>query len=856
VHNQKSYTPLDLNDYLDYLTAKYAQLFHHDDFGWIYADNNLKPNWQTISTHQLSIGELIRLFHDYRQLIGVGFSQQTKYGLIDIDWSSKYHPAHDSEKFQKLLQTLETIGLTRYIVLQSSYSQGIHVYLPLPDKVGTFHLAAAIRVTLADVGIELKNGQVEIFPNTKSFAKAETGGFSNYKRHRLPLQPESGSYLLEDDGLNPQPIEASGQLEAFLDQWEWASAGQDMELLHRKLPQLYAKYKHRKNRYKYQSDEERSKKARIWLTDLDLTISVGWTDKGKTYNLLPKFLAKGVVFLELKGKELFEWMYTAITNAPGYQQYCGHKHEIEKLIWSWIKTNDRTQYYTPYQSEPNRNQPYPFGSPKRAKKKPRQINPANKRLADLAAHRIRTAVGCLRDKFTPDLKIGEWQEMIRDLIQKLFEVSCSNNTLTRHKSIWHPKYSDLLTTLPQTEENAPEDIQTDEISPCIDISVNRLENEQTESGENFHQLEPLMIGIPLELLPNSNNPPLPRAEHHEPETGITTTARAPGKFEVLAGALSKMIGIAAIVINIGLAAGIATAESTVAVYTNPSATNTQFNEPALVSTNSNTNMAQFGAGESESEIIDQTVLADVPPCQDPRIPSMRITRYNPNQIGVPWTTADEFYKFLGYLVIVAKQDKSIKNPHAWAVKSIKNLKERGINSHWLTFTGQKMVDPHSPEAEFLRGFFRGATPSPTNFTNRRAEPILSIVEQAYSQPSQQPPTFPMVEVEVEQAYSQPSQQPPTFPMVEVERAYSQPSQQPPTSPMVEVERVYSQPTKQDSMDSSPEPTPIAPTENGHQHSQHNRISCPKCQIPAPAVELERWDMCAFCARKIYAKRVI
>jgi hypothetical protein len=495
-------------------------------------------------------------------------------------------------------------------------------------------------------------------------------------------------------------------------------------------------------------------------------------------------------------------------------------------------------------------------------------------LADLAAHRIRTAVGCLRDKFTPDLKIGEWQEMIRDLIQKLFGVSCSNNTLTRHKSIWHPKYSDLLTTLPQIEENAPEEILSEEISHCIDSSVNQLENEQTESGENFHQLESLMVGIPLELLPNSNKPPLPRAEHHESETVITTTAQTPGKFEVLAGALSKMIGIAAIVINIGLSAGIATAESTVAISTNPSATTTQFNEPALVSTNSNTNTVQFGASESEIILIDQTVLANVPPCQDPRIPSMRITHYNPNQIGVPWTTADEFYKFLGYLVIVAKQDKSIKNPHAWAVKSIKNLKERGINSHWLTFTGQKMVDPHSPEAEFLRGFFRGATPLPTNATiNRPSEPILSIVERVderatqqppispmvevervYSQPSQQPPASPVVEVE--RVYSQPSQQPPTSPMVEVEQAYSQPSQQPPTSPMVEVERVYSQPTKQDAMDSSPAPTPIAPTENGHQHSQHNRISCPKCQIPAPAVELERWDMCAFCARTIYAKRVI
>jgi hypothetical protein len=177
---------------------------------------------------------------------------------------------------------------------------------------------------------------------------------------------------------------------------------------------------------------------------------------------------------------------------------------------------------------------------------------------------------------------------------------------------------------------------------------------------------------------------------------------------------------------------------------------------------------------------------------------MYLIEYNPNQIGVPWTTAGEFYKFLGYLVIVAKQDRTIKNPRAWAITSIKNLKERGINSHWLKFTGQEMFDPNSPIAESLRQRF---SPTPTATVNvmidRPKEPISKIVQ-----------------------------------------------------------RLERQPTKREPISRPPEPTPIATTESGHRHQRSQNSSCPKCEAPTPAVELERWEMCRFCATDILFKRKI
>ncbi len=55
--------------------------------------------------------------------------------------------------------------------------------------------------------------------------------------------------------------------------------GQDIQLLKRKLPQLYKKYKDYKNRAKYQGQGKgttKTKKAIEFETDLDKTLEIGW----------------------------------------------------------------------------------------------------------------------------------------------------------------------------------------------------------------------------------------------------------------------------------------------------------------------------------------------------------------------------------------------------------------------------------------------------------------------------------------------------------------------------------------------------------------------------------------------------
>ncbi len=555
--------------------AKLTRIFRHNNFGFIVADKQT-VNWIAESAYPLSSGELVQLFLDEQKLIGVGFDAKTKYIMLDIDWLSKYHPTHDIDQFRAILNTLETIGLTRHLVIRSSDSGGIHVYFPLPEELPTFQLAASVRVTLTDAGFEIKNGHLETFPNTKSFARTETGEFSHYNRHRIPFQPHSGSWLLEDDGLNPQPIfnTTEAQLAAFFHQWDIAAAGQDLELLKQKLPQLYLKFLERKNRFKYQSSEEKTEKAKKWETALDLSIKIGWTGYRQTYHLLPKFLAKAVVFLKLTGSALYEWMYQAIINAIGYQQYCRHQHEIEKMIRSWIKTNERTGYYSPYRSEPDRNQPYPFGNRKLKAKIVRKPHTANIKRSDEAAIRIKVAYENIKDRFTAETTITEMRDQLRAEIQEKYGVGIGTNTLSRHKNIWHPEHNLGDNTSPnEKNEQSPETLTDKDLSECIDSPKIDTKPTQThvQSQEYYSQI-PMIGGSDSNLVspdlttdpsqtsfiqPHSLGSELVLEVEHDltnytkhynlPPDEVVT--QKPGKFEVLGGALSKIATLAALVVN-------------------------------------------------------------------------------------------------------------------------------------------------------------------------------------------------------------------------------------------------------------------------------------------------------------------
>jgi hypothetical protein len=129
-------------------------------------------------------------------------------------------PTATQKAIAQIRAALETLGIVRTLLIRSSHSGGLHLYIPLPEPVKTFDLAVALHECLTAQGFQFTNGQLEQFPNVKTYGNEK---IIHYNGHRLPLQPGTGSCLLDDD-LNP----ISDRLADFLHQWQQAASQQDL----------------------------------------------------------------------------------------------------------------------------------------------------------------------------------------------------------------------------------------------------------------------------------------------------------------------------------------------------------------------------------------------------------------------------------------------------------------------------------------------------------------------------------------------------------------------------------------------------------------------------------------------------
>ena len=388
----------------------FLALFPHR-FDFLYAehpDPGDRPDWKTEDRHPLSD----RLIQAGTHLYGVRFGKQTDYLMLDIDMGSLYHPHRDRLAIPRLLAALEPLGLVEAIAVTSSYSGGIHLYLPFQPAQETWAIAQVVATLLANAGFKLKPGQLELFPNPKPYSESP----SLYAGHRLPLQ--AGSYLLNRDF---QPI--YGDQTTFVQRWQFAQQRNaiDQRTLKRVLQQT------KRQRYKL------SGKAEKFLHDLNTDVLTGWTDSGQTNYLLGRIAMREYIFGHvqrgsdpLMGEDLAAAICEVARSLPGFESYCSHQVDLEQRAMFYTRSIQSSHYY-------------PFGSKHQAKASllPEPTTPPkpnwNQTQSQAARDRIQTALTELQQRHALPETTTARREAIRTY-------GIGNQTLDKYKELWHPEY--------------------------------------------------------------------------------------------------------------------------------------------------------------------------------------------------------------------------------------------------------------------------------------------------------------------------------------------------------------------------------------------------------------------------------
>jgi hypothetical protein len=423
----------------DSLGQRLCEIFSH---GWQFIFASLpepgqKPEWQTETRYPLEPRNLWSRWQNPNHLLGVRFGRETVYGMIDIDARSPYHFNQDEAALEQILAALEAIGICRTLMVRSSDSGGLHIYLPLEQPVLSYGLAMAVQGALEQAGFRIAPGQLELFPNSKAYKKNDV---TNYNAHRLPLQPGSGSCLLNRFG-----EEIGDRLEQFLDIWEMAANGNDLE----QLQEAIATAKQRSNA---KSFSKRSNRAEQWRLDDLAIIQPGWTGAGQTNEILKVIARYGVVWEALSGDALVDYVEQTAVNLPGYREFCNHQHEIRRRAQEWAREAEK--YYSPYCSFPKRTGNF---HQHECSQEPQEnvennVVPFNQQKADDALERLQQAIANLEQKDTP-LPAGI------DARAKLLtsQAGCSRRTLYKHRKLWHPRH----TPSKQDGTTEPESVSAD-----------------------------------------------------------------------------------------------------------------------------------------------------------------------------------------------------------------------------------------------------------------------------------------------------------------------------------------------------------------------------------------------------------
>ncbi|WP_099239494.1 hypothetical protein [Synechococcus sp. BDU 130192] len=403
----------------------------------------IKPVGGQYSTFKrtLSKDEFYEYWRSPDEIIALRFGGKTNRVVFDIDAGSQYHPSRNHEAFNAILAVLEDVGLCSPIIYQSSESGGLHVLYPLPEERPTYATARTIEMVLAKAGFWLKDGQLEAYPNRKSWVDSdrryEKGRFYSelfdYQAVRVPCQ--KGCVLL-DSQLEPAD---DNSLEEFRFRWEWAVIQQDMETFDEVIEHYADKTNWPRKPRKY------GKLADIEKDYLEL-LETGWTANGETNEILYNLTRLTRIMEPCPDSELASVVMEKAIAMPGYREYCLHQHDIEKRCRDWARSIIKRGYY--WHGERTT-------EPKEPKK---DINAERQQKA------IKRLENCLKGFIKNGFTFASKTQIVNAVVRAL---RCSKTTIIKHWNLLLSLASQLL----QTEADSTDSEQASNLCPVSDTAT-------------------------------------------------------------------------------------------------------------------------------------------------------------------------------------------------------------------------------------------------------------------------------------------------------------------------------------------------------------------------------------------------
>jgi hypothetical protein len=125
----------------------------------------------------------------------------------------------------------------------------------------------------------------------------------------------------------------------------------------------------------------------------------------------------------LRGDKLIAEIVKTVTQLPGYDEFCRHKHEIWLRAEEWARCAESSRYF-----------PYAAGRKKKVEPaKPDWTNEWNKFQEKRAVERICFAIA-------DGLNKEEWPVTITERFNYLTAHGISGETLYKHADLWHPHF--------------------------------------------------------------------------------------------------------------------------------------------------------------------------------------------------------------------------------------------------------------------------------------------------------------------------------------------------------------------------------------------------------------------------------